>query len=370
MGRVLALAVAVVAAGCSAGKTVEPARLAARPTGPVPEVIAQPQPFRVGALPPRRLDVPPTAAVRPLATAAAAARAAAPPEAIASEVRAMFAAYLHDFNRHDSVAVAAHWADGAESVDLASGEVTTGRGAVRDVFTALFAADADATIDIDVASVRPVRHDVAVVDGQTRLAFADGGTAGSRFSAVVVKQDGQWLMESLRESPLPNAEPQPQPLDALAWLLGVWEDLGEGVTASTQAAWSAGRGFIVRSHVVRPDRAPENVPAAGDTRIPGLLPADDSGPRELTEIIGWDPERQVIRSWLFTSAGRFAEATWTKAGDAWTVRVEGRGRDEGAECECTLERVGIDGLVMRCSSDALAALLPPACEFTRTARGR
>ena len=352
--RRMSLLAVVVLVGCSAGKTVETVPVAARSAAAVPQVISPPRPFRV----------------------ADAAVAAARPEVtgdVAAEVRAMLAGYLRDFNRHDSAAVAAHWADSGESVDLASGEVTAGRTAVRDVFAALFATDADATIDIDVASVRPVRHDVAVVDGQTRLGFTDGGSAASRFSAVVVKQDGRWLVESLRESPLPAPEAGDaavRPLDDLAWLLGAWEDVGEGVTASTQCFWSAGRAFIVRSHAVRPDQAPESLPAAGDTRIPGLLPADNSGPRELTEIIGWDPERQVVRSWIFTSTGGFAEATWTKAGDCWTVRVEGRGRDEGVECVCTLERVGVDGLVVRCSSDALAELLPPACEFTRTARSQ
>ena len=360
MRRMRLLAV-VALVGCSAGKTVDTVQVAARPAAAVPRVIAPPRPFRV-------------------ADAAVAAARPAVAGDVAAEIRAMLDGYLRDFNRHDAAAVAAHWSDGGESVDLASGEVTAGRTAVRDVFTALFATDADATIDIDVAGVRPVRHDVAVVDGQTRLGFTDGGSAASRFSAVVVKQNGRWLVESLRESPLPAAEAAgsvARPLDELAWLLGAWEDVGEGVTASTQCFWSAGRAFIVRSHAVRPDQAPESLPAAGDTRIPGLLPAAAVGPRELTEIIGWDPERRAIRSWIFTSTGRFAEATWTRSGDAWTrsgdawtVQVEGRGRDEGLECGCTLGRVGVDGLVVRCSSDALAELLPPDCEFTRTARSR
>jgi hypothetical protein len=50
------------------------------------------------------------------------------------------------------------------------------------------------------------------------------------------------------------------------------------------------------------------------------------------------------------------------------VTVEGRGRDEGARCTCTVAADGTDGLVMTCDSDALAGLLPPACGFVRTAR--
>ena len=55
-----------------------------------------------------------------------------------------------------------------------------------------------------------------------------------------------------------------------------------------------------------------------------MLPADGSA-REVSEIIGWDPERRQIRSWVFTSDGRFAEGFWNRAGDSWEVRYEGRG---------------------------------------------
>jgi hypothetical protein len=110
-------------------------------------------------------------------------------------------------------------------------------------------------------------------------------------------------------------------------------------------------------------------PAEGDDdTIPGLLPPGDAGPRELTEIIGWDPERRVVRSWLYSSTGRFGEATWSREGDAWRLHVEGRGADAGLECVCTIAPVGPDRVEVRCAGDGLAGLLPPACAFVRTAR--
>jgi hypothetical protein len=140
------------------------------------------------------------------------------------------------------------------------------------------------------------------------------------------------------------------------------------VIASTRCFWSTGRAFLVRTHAVAPDTAPEAVPVAGDARIPGLLPATDVRSRELTEIIGWDPQGQTLRSWIYTSEGRFAEGTWTRNGDAWTIHVEGRGADAERDCSCTIVRTGPDALSVRCSGDALVTVLPPACDFTRTAR--
>ena len=339
-----------------------------RPSRPIPEVITKPKAFRLSTLqgePVAHLEPAPVA--EPPASPRRLAVAAENNPTVA-EVRAMLRSYLRAFNRHDAAALAAHWSETGENLDLDSGVVTAaGRREVRDVFASLFAVDADATIDIDIQAIRPIRDDVAVVDGVSLISFADGSPASSRFSAVVVRQDGRWVLENVREAaaPVPPAGPR-RPLEELDWLVGSWEDEGAGITASTRCAWSPGRGFLVRSHMITPDAAaagPEN----GDDRIPALLPTADTKAREITEIIGWDPDRDAIRSWIFAADGRFAEGTWERSGAGWTVRVEGRGRDEGAVASCTIAPAG-EGLTIRSDADRLAPLLPPACGFTRTAR--
>jgi hypothetical protein len=39
------------------------------------------------------------------------------------------------------------------------------------------------------------------------------------------------------------------------------------------------------------------------------------------EIIGWDPDRQQIRSWIFDSGGGFSESVWTNDGEHWLVKA-------------------------------------------------
>lgn len=343
----------------------------AHAAGSVPVVIANsrpyqttPRPFVGGRNEPRRLS-PAGSAPQSSAAARSIPRSSA---ADSTAIREMLASYLRSFNRHDSTALVAHWSDSGESVDLDSGDVTAGREAVRDVFATLFAEDHEATIDIDVRSIRPVRADVAVVDGTSRMTFGDGGTTGSRFSALIVKQDDRWLLESVRESALDETASPPRPLDQLAWLIGTWEDVGPGVTATTRCFWSAGQAFLIRTHAVTADAGNEPRPTAGDARIPGLLPAVDVSDREVTEIIGWDPETQSIRSWVFTSAGRFAEGVWERDGDAWTVRMDGRGADSGRVCGCTFVRAGADEVSVRGDPTGLAAALAPVCDFVRIAR--
>jgi uncharacterized protein (TIGR02246 family) len=356
-----------------AGDRSPAAHAGQRPSRPIPEVITKPKAFRLSTLQGQPAGAASVAHLEPASVAEPHASprrlaAAAEHNPTVAEVRAMLRSYLRAFNRHDAAALAAHWSETGENLDLDSGVVTAaGRREVRDVFASLFAVDAEATIDIDIHTIRPIRDDVAVVDGVSLISFADGTPASSRFSAVVVRQDGRWMLENVREAaaPAPPAGPR-RPLEELDWLVGSWEDEGAGVTASTRCAWSPGRGFLVRSHVITPDAAaprPEN----GDDRIPALLPTADTKARELTEIIGWDPDRDAIRSWIFAADGRFAEGTWERSGAGWTVRVEGRGRDEGAVASCTIEPAD-DGLTIRCDADRLAPLLPPACGFTRTAR--
>jgi uncharacterized protein (TIGR02246 family) len=286
-------------------------------------------------------------------------------------INTMMRSYLQAFNRHDPAALAAHWSTKGENVDLDSGETTAGREAVQEVFAALFEQDAGATIDIDVGSIRSLRDDVAVVDGVSQISFTDAPPSNSRFSAVLVRENGTWVLDTVREStaPLQPAETEPaphapaRPIDELAWLVGSWEDVSEGVTASTHCFWSTNKAFLIRTHAVSADAMQEQRPLPGDSRIPGLLPAGTTGSREITEIIGWDQDRGQIRSWLFTSDGRFAEGSWSRQGDEWMLRLE----NASGDCLCTLTRVGPDEMTCRCDSDRFADIAPPACDSVRTA---
>ena len=371
----------VVLAGCSTGpgdtglsSDVAPKPVAAavssRQARPIPEVIARAKPFRMSAVAAERQPTPrrPAAVVTGFGGPARPGLLERACDPDADGIRATMRSYLEAFNRHDAAALAAHWSDAGENVDLDSGDTTSGREAVRDVFAALFDEDAGAAIDIDVKAIRSVRDDVAVVDGVSRISFTDAPESRSRFSAVMVRRDGAWVIDTVRESAVPREAAPSRPLDELEWLVGQWEDVSEGVTASTHSFWSANRAFLVRSHVVMVDAAQERRPEAGDDRIPGLLPAAAAGRREITEIVGWDPDRGLIRSWYFTSEGRVAEGTWSRQGDVWTVRLEGSGLGAAADATCTIARAGDDAVSIRCGSPAVEEILPLGFQFLRTAR--
>ncbi|MFM8634451.1 MAG: nuclear transport factor 2 family protein [Planctomycetia bacterium] len=351
---------------------------------PIPEVISKPRRFQMAAVPddaPIFMERPADLAQGPIRVVATTDLPVTRPLSFpaspftttpggplpssapaVSEIRDMMRSYLRAFNRHDTAALASHWSATGESIDLDSGDSTKGRDAVAGVFASLFERDADATIDIEIDSIKLVRSDVAVVDGVSLLSFNDATRAGSRFSAVVVREQETWVLSSVRETAVP-VPTTGRPLEQLDWLAGSWEDLGDELTATTHCSWNASRSFLTRSHVVAIDTGVER----SSDGIPSLLPTGDTGPREISEIIGWDPGVRQIRSWVFTSDGRFAEGVWSRDGEAWRVRYEGRGADAGATCDVTIERPGPDELVIRCQPSPLGDVIPPVADFVRTA---
>jgi len=284
--------------------------------------------------------------------------------AATAEIRDTLKAYLAAFNRHDDAALASHWSESAENIDLDTGRRVGGREAVQEVFSALFSRDAAASIDFDIESIRPIAGDVAVVDGISRMSFAEGDPARSRFSAVVVRQGGRWQIESVREAAAPE-EPghaAASPLEPLEWLRGEWEGVEPGKPSAMECHWSAGRSYLVRSHRVQESEA--------------------AAAREITEIIGHDPVTDALRSWIFASNGGFGEAIWKSEGTTatadgthgvgairWKLLVTGTLADgRSVQGSLALTRIGDDGLTCILTGDGVEDLLPPEADYVRVAR--
>src|SRR5208337_4620261 len=53
-----------------------------------------------------------------------------------------------------------------------------------------------------------------------------------------------------------------------------------------------------------------------------------------TEIIGWDPRANRIRSWVFDSDGGFGENVWVHDGNRWLIKYSGTLAD-GSEASAT-----------------------------------
>jgi uncharacterized protein (TIGR02246 family) len=214
--------------------------------------------------------------------------------------------FVAAFNKGDAKAVAGFWTPDGDYIDQ-DGRHYKGRAAIEKLFAKLFAEQKGAKLTVTVTSARMVGTDLALEDGITEVAPADGGPpSAARFSAVLVKKEGAWYFESVRESdavPPSHAEH----FEPLEWLIGDWtgeSEKGESATASYE--WAENDNFIVGSFATTLN----GVPVVGGD-----------------QWIGWDAVDKQIRSWSFYSGGGFSESTWTKDGEKWTIKTTAKTGD-------------------------------------------
>ena len=91
--------------------------------------------------------------------------------------------------------------------------------------------DNDTKLTVDVTSVDFVSPNVAIERGVAHVISPDGEVEDSAYSAVHVRQDGQWLLDRVTEEgvvkpPKSNYEH----LKELEWMVGSWIDEDEDVT--------------------------------------------------------------------------------------------------------------------------------------------
>lgn len=248
---------------------------------------------------------PPQAApaqVVPAQAAAPAAQPAAQPTPPADETAAVqlaLTAYVEAFNRHDVESLVALWTPGGTYVNKETGERTTGREALAADFTKVFTASPEIFLSGGADEVRVIGGDTAIVDGVTTVVQPNVEPSFAAYTAIFVKQEGKWLLDTVHESDLPTPETPRQALKPLEWMVGSWQDESDAANVSSVMRWSPSQAFLIRSYdVVR----------------------EGEEPFQGSQIIGWDPAVKQIRSWTFNSDGSFGEGVWSQNCAEWIVR--------------------------------------------------
>jgi uncharacterized protein (TIGR02246 family) len=199
------------------------------------------------------------------------------------------------------------------------------------------------------SSVRFITPTVAIEDGSADFGVSNDGSAlTGHFTAVWVKRDGRWLLDSLREavSQSPSVNDQ---LQQLSWLLGEWAGTSEDQAIVISAHWSDGGSYIVREFAVH---------GSGDKLASG------------TERIGWDPKAGQVVSWTFDSQGGRSESRWSRDGERWLVESSKTMPDGNSATTTSIYTPGEAGRFsweVRRASVANEQLPPVRIEFKRAA---
>jgi len=223
------------------------------------------------------------------------------PATAESEIRATATAFVQAFNRGDARAVAALWtADGSAADD--SGTIYRGRPAIEAQYAQLFKQHPGARMEVAVQSIEFPTPATAIEDGiaQVESKYA-GPPQASRYTVVHVKQDGKWLMASVREASieLPSNFAR---VEGLGWLVGNWKAERDGTAIHTTIRWIANKSFLERDYKIRKG---------------GIVISSGK------QIIGWDAKARQIRSWSFDASGGTGTGLWTATPEGWQIESSG-----------------------------------------------
>jgi len=252
---------------------------------------------------------------QPPASASAKADSAVRGRSVTSEderaIREVDDAFVREYNRGESQALAALFTDDAEAIE-AEGDRYQGRELIERRFAETFAASPGVKIAIEVGSIRFLSPDVAKEEGQTVITPAGEARQVRPYTVLLVRRDGRWLISSVRE----DADPLPSPherLRDLEWMIGDWVDEAPDSQVRVNCRWSEDGNFLIRSFTVKHQGKPVMT---------------------VSQRIGWDPLARRIRSWEFDSEGGFGEGTWSRDGDRWVIKHSGV-RPEGMAASST-----------------------------------
>lgn len=206
--------------------------------------------------------------------------------------------YADAYNTQDAKAVAALWSPDAIYESPTSGKTLKGRDEIEKEYAAMFADAEPERLEIDMQSIQFISPNVAVEQSVARVFSGDGEVTETAYSAVHVKRDGQWLVDHVTEVDQPVVESHYQQLQSLEWMIGTWVDRDEEISIETTCRWTPNKNFLIRAFTA----------TVGDQQELGG-----------TQIVGWDPSTEQIRSWTFDSDGGFAQGTWHAKDDGWKV---------------------------------------------------
>jgi uncharacterized protein (TIGR02246 family) len=229
------------------------------------------------------------------------------PNANEAAIRKAAESYVQAYQKGDAKALAALWGLEAEYVNPATGKRVKGRKAIEEEFARIF-AEGPAPLEVTIRSIRFVTPEVAIEEGDARVTPPGEVPEESTYIAIHVKRDGQWLLDSVRETDLPARTTNHEHLKELEWLVGTWVDTDEAATIETNCQWARNKNFLTRTFKVT---VGEHLDLEG------------------TQIIGWDAAAAHIRSWVFDSDGGFAEGVWTRKQDRWVINSVGTLPDGG-----------------------------------------
>jgi uncharacterized protein (TIGR02246 family) len=260
-------------------------------------------------------------------------------------IRRSMEEFVNAFNVGDAKALGGAFTVDAEYVDDEGNGVRT-RAAITKLFEEFLTKNKGAKLQLTLDGLRLVAPNVALEDGESVVTVPDKGTQSARrYAMTLVKQDGKWLLGSVREFPETDLSGSDQErLKELEWMIGDWIDEGGDAVVLTSARWSEDKRYLLRDFTVK---------VQGKDAMKG------------TQRIGVDPLTGQIRAWVFDTAGGHGEAAWFKNGEGWLVKATGVSSDgDPSSATYVLTPQGKDRIQMKAMHRVVGETVEPDLEVT------
>jgi uncharacterized protein (TIGR02246 family) len=216
-----------------------------------------------------------------------------------AEIGSFFEQYVSAFNRHDANAMSEQWSENGHRIHPRTGEVAEGRAAIKEALQKMFEEGKADQLQVKILKSSAPEEGVIEAIGRFRVTFSDGKPPReSAVRVLLVNEDGGWKIDEVREIAADAPKSQEEHLKGLEFLLGSWEDQDEDVTIKNKARYDRYRNFIIQKFEVQ---------------VYNQLLVDGY------QIIGWDPIKKHIHSWMFDSDGGFGEGIWKMKDNQWYV---------------------------------------------------
>jgi uncharacterized protein (TIGR02246 family) len=211
--------------------------------------------------------------------------------------------YSAAFAKGDAAAVLAFWTPDAEFIDD-DGKVYRGHDALKPLFTKSLPSFKGYKITSKVTSVRFIKPDVALVDGEQTFTPPQGESDLSRFTSVWVKDNDKWRIRSARDL-TPEAAGDTvggRHLREMDWMVGDWVSEGTDASVYLKVSWALNKAYLTWEYEVKRKKGASS---------------------KVAQWMGWDPVTEQIKSWVFDDQGGYGEALWTRSGNTWTADSTG-----------------------------------------------
>lgn len=218
---------------------------------------------------------------------------------VESEIKHVSEDYVEAFNNHDNDKLSSLMTDDALYINLNTQEIIQGKDNLTNYLKKQFEEEG-ASIAITINSITFKNPDNAMEKGEAVISYKAKPAVRKAFYADYVKIDNVWLLDKISEINISQLSSQFDHLKELRWLVGKWIDADDDVSLELSYDWDKSKNFLIQHFTMQ---------ILNYKQIEGV------------QIIGWDPIKERIRSWIFDSDGGFGDGVWSAADNALYTRV-------------------------------------------------